>query len=96
MKKTKADSITDILPQYLREYGFETPLNELRAVRAWSELLGPDIARVSRNIKIYNRTLFVEITSPALRANLLMMRKQIVKKINDHVKADVISDVVIK
>ena len=40
MKKTNAESIRDVMYQYLRENGLEMPLNEYRIIQAWNDVLG--------------------------------------------------------
>ncbi len=93
MRRRKVEAVCDVVPALLRELGLETPLNEARAVNAWEMIVGERVAKATGNVKIYNRVMFVEVASPALRNNLFMQRSVLVKKINDYVKADVISDI---
>ena len=46
MRRNKAECIGDIIRQYLRQEGLETPLNETRMAAAWSEVMGQAIAPV--------------------------------------------------
>jgi hypothetical protein len=96
MKRGETKPVDDIVRLFLRESGLETPLNEARAVNAWPEIVGQRTALASRNVRIYNQKLYVEISSPALRNNLFMQRKALVKKINGFVGADVISDIIFR
>ena len=77
----------------MREQGLETPLNQKRLVEAWPEVAGPVIARYTLNTYIYNQTLFVRLSNPALRSDLSMMRQGLVKKLNDYVGEQIITDV---
>lgn len=77
----------------LREQGLETPLMQKRLVEAWSEVAGPVVARYTLNTYIYNQTLFVRLSNPALRSDLSMMRGELVKKLNDVVGEQVITDI---
>lgn len=79
--------------QALREQGLETPLNQKRLVEAWPEVVGPVIARYTLNTYIYNQTLHVRLSNPALRADLSMMRQELVKQLNGKVGEQVISDI---
>ncbi len=94
MRWNKAESIGDILRQYLRQEGLETPLNETRMVAAWAEVMGPVVARYTGDVFVKNQTLYVRLKSPALKANLLMNREAIVRKLNGHVGAQVIQNIV--
>lgn len=94
MRWNKAESIGDILWQYLRQEGLETPLNETRMVAAWAEVMGPVVARYTGDVFVKNQTLYVRLKSPALKANLLMNREAIVRKLNGRVGAQVIQNIV--
>ena len=96
MRKKDVEKISDVVSAILRMQGLETPLNEARAVNAWSEVVVERVANATGNVRIYNQVLFVEVPSPALRNNLFMQRKQLVKKINALVKSDVVTDIMFK
>lgn len=93
MFKRDVQSVKDLILQTMREQGLETPLNQKRLVEAWPEVAGPVIARYTLNTYIYNQTLFVRLSNPALRSDLSMMRQELVKKLNDYVGEQIITDV---
>jgi predicted nucleic acid-binding Zn ribbon protein len=95
MERRKIENLTDVLHRFLRHEGLETPLNEYRAVDVWDEIVGPMVARCSKEKKIYNRKLFVKLTSPVIRQELQMKRSFLVKEINEKVGADVIEELVL-
>ena len=55
--------------------------------------MGPVIAKYTEQVFISNQTLMVKINNSALRAELSMMRTQIVRLLNDHIGVRVIADV---
>lgn len=55
--------------------------------------MGSAVAHYTGDIRITGDILKVQIKSPALRQNLLMMRTEIARKMNDYVKAQVIQEV---
>ena len=93
MFKREVKTVKDLVLQALREQGLETPLNQKRLVESWPVVAGPVIARYTLNTYIYNQTLHVRLSNPALRADLSMMRQELVKKLNDVVGEQVISDI---
>ena len=58
--------------------------------------MGEMIAGYTQNLYIRNQTLFVHMTNPALRADLSMQRKEIVRKLNEKVGSQVITDIVFR
>ena len=93
MFKRNVQSVKDIILQALREQGLETPLHQKRLVEAWPEVAGPVIARYTLNTYIYNQTLYVRLSNPALRADLSMRRQELTQKLNAAVGEQVIVDV---
>ena len=83
-----------MIRRFLREGGLESPLNEYRLIQAWETVLGKAIARYTGQMYIKNQTLYVHLTSPALRQNLQMSRQNLVKRLNEAVGAQVIVDIV--
>ena len=77
----------------LREQGLETPLQQKRLVESWPQIAGPVAARYTLNTYIYNQTLFVRLSSPALRAELSMRRQELTTLLNQHVGIPVITDI---
>lgn len=94
MKRNKTELLGDVLNRYLRSEGLETPLNEHRVINAWGEVMGAEVAARTVSVRIYNRKLYVKLTSSALRSNLFMQRTALVHRLNAYVNADVISDIV--
>lgn len=93
MFRRDVKSLSDVLQQYLRDGGLETPLLHKRVVDAWDEVVGVTVSRYTSEKFIRNQVLFVKIINPALRQDLSMMRSQLIKRLNDSVGSSVISDV---
>ena len=93
MIHTKAQPMRDVLLDFLRKEGLETPLLEFRITQAWTEIMGETINRYTRQVFVRDGQLHVQLTSAPLRQNLMMEHKRIAQKLNDHVGSFVISDV---
>lgn len=93
MFKRNVQQVKDLILQTLREQGLETPLQQKRLVESWPEVVGPVVARYTLNTYIYNQTLFVRLSNPALRSDLSMMRQELVKKLNDVAGTQLITDI---
>lgn len=93
MERRKTENLKDVINRYLRLNGLETPLNEQRAIEAWPDVVGHAIARQSSDLKIRGGVLHVKIARPALRQDLMMMRTELARRINQHVNAQVIESI---
>ena len=96
MKRGEIKSIAELVRATCREEGLETPLNEYRLIQAWPKLLGSAVQSYTKELYIRNQVLYVSVTSSVLRQELLMNRKSLVRQLNEHVQAQVITDIVFR
>ena len=93
MFRKDVQQVKDLILRNLRAQGLETPLLQKRLIDAWPEVAGDMVAGYTEGLYIRNQTLYVHLTSPALRANMMMMRTELAKKLNAHVGAQVIAEI---
>ena len=93
MFKRDVHNVKDLILKNLRAQGLETPLLQKRLMDSWAEVVGEFVANYTESMYIRNQTLYVHLTTPAMRADLSMMRREIVNKLNAHVGTQVIADV---
>ncbi len=93
MFKRSSILIKEIILKNLREQGLETPLQQKRLIDSWPEVMGTAINNYTEQLYIRNQTLFVHLSSPALRSELSMQRQDIAHRLNEHVGSQVIADV---
>jgi predicted nucleic acid-binding Zn ribbon protein len=93
MFRRKVENLGDVLRKYLRVEGLETPLMQRRLIDSWEKVVGQGVASYTTEKFLKNQTLFVKISSPALRQELSMMRTQLVKNLNEAAGGFIISDV---
>lgn len=93
MFSKKVVPISEILSQLMHDCGLETPLNQRRIVDLWDEVAGPIAARYTTDKYIRNQTLYVKITNPSLKADLMMRRTELQNMLNAKVGAYIISEI---
>lgn len=93
MFKREVKDIRELIMRNLRQQGLETPLLQKRLVEAWPKVAGSAIAAYTLNTYIRNQTLFVHLSSPALRADLSMRRQHFVALLNNEVHSQIITDI---
>jgi hypothetical protein len=96
MKRGETKSIAELVRATCREEGIETPLNEYRLIQAWHKIFGSGVCTYTKELFIKNQVLYVTLTSSVLRQELMMNRKLLVHKLNEYVKAQVITDIVFR
>ena len=93
MFKRDVHQLSLLILRNLRAQGLETPLLQKRLVESWPLVAGPAIARYTTGVSIYNQTLMVRLSSPALRSELMMRRQELVNQLNSFVGAQIIADI---
>ena len=96
MRRSKAESIGLLIRKFLRQESLEGPLNEKRLIDSWATVLGPAIASYTKELYIKNQTLYVHLSSAALRQELMMGRELLVRNLNKEVGATVITNIVFR
>ena len=96
MKRNDPEQIGKLIRTFLRQESLESPLNEQRLINSWAEILGPTIASYTRELYIRNQILYVHLTSAALRQELMMGRDLLVRNLNRHVGAQVITNIIFR
>lgn len=93
MFRRDVKTLDDVVLHCLRSNGLETPLRQRRLIESWAKVAGRAVAEHTGGAFIKNQTLFVRVFNPALRADLAMMRAELVAKLNTEAGARVIVDI---
>lgn len=91
--KTLGNLLKDLLPDALganTAKGFEA----MQVVDAWRKILGAIMVKYSARERFENGTLFITITSPALRQELFMNRQSVAEKINAELGSAIVKEVI--
>jgi predicted nucleic acid-binding Zn ribbon protein len=96
MRRSNTQSLGEALRSYIKEMRMERKLKEVDVVQSWEEALGKTIARYTRNIYLSKGILFVEVSSPVVKNELLMMREDIRKRLNDLAGEEMVTKIVFK
>jgi len=95
MRKTNDKSIKEALEQLLQVYKLRRKFDETSLIAAWPELMGSAIANRTKEIFIRDKKLFLRIESSVIKNELLMMRSQILEKMNDKAGARVVEEMIL-
>jgi predicted nucleic acid-binding Zn ribbon protein len=96
MRRSKTQSLSDVLRQYVKGTSIEKKLKEVDVVQSWEELLGKTIAHYTKNVTLRGKILFVEITSSVVKNELFMMREEICRKLNEKAGEEMVEKIIFK
>ncbi len=96
MRRTREEKLGDLIHAMLREDGLETPLNEYRASMAWGKVMGEFVAKYTSNVTVRGGIMYVQVTNAALRSELMMNRASVAARINQHIGAQAIQQIIVR
>lgn len=97
MQKKNAQPLSEALRDFFIENNeLRVKLSQQRVVRGWNDLFGEGVAKYTRTLYLSRGTLYVHLTSAVLRAELLMEKKTLIDKLNEHAGMPVVEDIVFR
>jgi len=96
MKRSNTQQLSEVIREYIREMRFDRKLKEVDIVQSWPELLGKTISRYTRNIYFSKGILYVEISSPVVKNELIMVRENIRSRLNQQAGEEIVTKIVFK
>jgi predicted nucleic acid-binding Zn ribbon protein len=82
-----------LVQEQIERLGLGKKIKERQALLVYKEVVGEKIAAVSEATDIQGGKLFVKVSSPAWKEELMFTRHQIAEKINRKMEADVVKQV---
>ena len=86
MRKANDRSLKEAIEQMLQVYKIKKRYEETGVMAHWPELVGKSVANRTKEIYIHNKKLYLRIESSVIKNELLLMRQQIIQKINEKAK----------
>lgn len=96
MKRKDAQTIGQIVDQFMREQQLDTQLDRCRAASLWRQIVGDGINRYTVSRRVDGSVMTVQISSAPLRAELAFHRSTLVRRINEALGREVITDIVFR
>ncbi len=97
MRRKNVQNIQEIIGEIIgQNHHLNRGLLESKIVQNWPVVMGPAVARYSRNVYFYKGILFVELTSSVVKSELLMLKDKIIESLNKSVGTSIVTDVIFK
>lgn len=96
MRRTEIQSIGSVIKEYLKENKFDRKLAEVDIVSSWASIVGKPIARTTSSIYIKDSILYLHMKSSIVRHELLMVRSDLMRVINEKAGFEIVKEIIIK
>jgi predicted nucleic acid-binding Zn ribbon protein len=94
MRKANDKSLKEAIEQMLQVYKIKRRFEETAVVSAWPELVGKSVANRTKELFIHDKKMFLRIESSVIKNELMLMRTQIINKINDRAKEILVEEII--
>ena len=77
------NKLRDLIPQMLKENKLQKGMDQIYVKEAWLEVMGQGVANYTDSVILKNKTVFVKLSSAALREELQYGQDKIVKMLDE-------------
>ena len=96
MRQIKPKLIGNSIKTILNDYGLLPRMKQFEALNLWAEIVGEQIAKVAKAEKIDHGSLIVRVEKPVWRNELVFLKKEIIAKINEMMKEEIVKEIIFK
>jgi predicted nucleic acid-binding Zn ribbon protein len=94
MRKANDKSLKEAIEQMMQVYKIKRKFDETGIIANWSHFVGKAVANRTKELFIHDKKLFLRIESSVIKNELMMMRAQIIDKINEEAKGTIIDEII--
>lgn len=88
--------IGDVLKQFITQNKLEAGMDVVNVRDAWKNLMGNGVNNYTTEIQLKGSTLYVALSSAVLREELSYGKDKIIKMINEELRKDLITNLVLR
>jgi len=96
MRKKNTQKLSDVIQAFVKEKNLQKKFDEIDVVSSWEKILGKIIASYTERVSLYNGVLFVKMKSPVVKNELMMMKEDIKKRLNEEAGSEAVKKIVFK
>ena len=89
------NEIKKLLDIFLKKNNLEKGLLDLEVKRAWHELMENGVSNYTTDVSLKNKTLYIKLSSPALKEELSYGKEKLMKLINERFKKKIVQKIVL-
>ena len=94
MRKANDKTLKEAIEQMLQVYKIKRRYDETGIKSSWPGLVGKSVANRTKEIYIRDKKLFLRIESSVIKNELILMRTQIIDKINNEANTVLVEEII--
>ena len=86
--------LKNLINTFLKENKLEKGLLNVEVKKAWFELMNNGVANYTTDVSLRKKTLYIKLSSPALKEELSYGKEKLIKLINERLKENVVEKII--
>ena len=87
--------LKNLVNKFLKENKLEKGLLNIEVKKAWFELMNNGVANYTTDVSLRKKTLYIKLSSPALKEELSYGKEKLIKLINERLKENVVEKIIL-
>ena len=87
--------LKNLINTFLKENNLEKGLLNIEVKKAWFELMNNGVANYTTDVSLRKKTLYIKLSSPALKEELSYGKEKLIKLINERLKENVVEKIIL-
>ena len=87
--------LKNLVNTFLKENKLEKGLLNIEVKKAWFELMNNGIANYTTDVSLRKKTLYIKLSSPALKEELSYGKEKLINLINERLKGNVVEKIIL-
>lgn len=96
MRRTNTSHLSEILNEFIKTNKLEDGIDNARINGIWEDVTGTYIAKSTKNIYVKNNELFVSINSSIIRNEIILIKSELVKRMNKKIGREFIKNIIVR
>ncbi len=96
MRKSNTTSLSEIIRDFIKINKLEDGIDSAKITEIWEDITGHYISKATTNIYVKQNKLFVTINSALLRNEILLIKSELIKRINQNIGREFINDIIVR
>ena len=88
--------ISDVLKQFISQNKLEAGMDVVNVREAWKNLMGKGVNNYTTEIQLKGSVLYVALSSAVLREELSYGKDKIIKMINEELRKDLVTNLILR
>ena len=88
--------IGDVLKQFIQQNKLQPGIDKIDVREAWKSLMGNGVNNYTTEILLKGSTLYVALSSAVLREELSYGKAKIIKMINEELRKEIVTDLILR